>query len=116
MSHTSQNFDIPLEQAEAQLRDIFQRHLPNAPAEAGSLGRMLNHVVNIRRAVSESTDDHANAAKRLGDFALTVERMAKRAPANDEEMTARIHNLANTLKTAGSELASVKAAPAVAGN
>jgi hypothetical protein len=114
MSDASQNFDIPLEQAEAQLRDIFQRHLPNAPAEAGSLGRMLTHVVNIRRAVHESPEVHANAAKRLGDFALTVERMAKRAPANDEEMTERITNLANTLKIAGHELASAKSTVAPA--
>ena len=72
-----------LEHAEALLRDVlladFQR---DAKSDAVSLGRMLIHIVNIHRAVSIYTDRHANAAKRLGDFAAATSRMTARYPAS----------------------------------
>lgn len=72
-----------LEHAEALLRDVlladFQR---DAKGDAVSLGRMLVHIVNIHRAVSIYTDRHANAAKRLGDFAAATSRMTVRNPAS----------------------------------
>ena len=111
MTETSQSFDVSLELAESQLRDIFQLHLPNAPMEAGSLGRMLTHVVNIRKSVTASNQDHMNAAKRLGDFGLTLDRMAKRAAPGQEDVAERMIRLANTLRTAAAELAKTNAVP-----
>ncbi len=106
--------DNPLEDAEAQLREIFQRRLPKAPAEAGTLGRILAHVVNIRRSVRESSLDHVNAAKRLGDFAMTINRMAQRLFPSDHDTAARMTGLADSLRAAGDSLASNGAAPQAA--
>jgi uncharacterized protein YukE len=100
-----------LAQAEAQLREICERKDQFAtPIDTGSLGRMLVHIQNINRSISESTRDHVNAAKRLTDFAVTLGRMANRSTPASEDLAARMQALAEILRTAGAELAS--AAPA----
>jgi methyl-accepting chemotaxis protein len=96
-----------LEQAESQLRELCERRDQFAtPIDTGSLGRMLVHIQNIHRSISESTRDHVNAAKRLTDFAVTLGRMATRFTPGSEELAARIQSLADLLRTAGAELAS----------
>lgn len=101
------NTVMTLEQAEAQLREICEQKAQfTTPIDTGSLGRMLVHIQNINRSISESTRDHVNAAKRLTDFAVTLGRMANRFTPNSEELAARIRSLAENLRTAGAELAS----------
>ncbi len=104
MNITSQPLDHILEDSETRLREIFQRRLPSAPAEAGTLGRILAHVVNIKRSVSESSLDHVNAAKRLADFASTINRMAQQLLTTDKDTAARMTELATTLTLAGAQL------------
>ena len=110
MSDTSPALDSPLEQAVEQLHELAQLHQSDAPAEASSLNRICAHIVNIKRSVLASSEDHANAAKRLADFSLTLARMADGALASDQANAARLKELAATLNTAGKELASGDAA------
>jgi hypothetical protein len=111
MNPESSQLDNPLDDAETRLREIFQRRLPSAPAEAGALGRILAHVVNIRRSVSESSLDHVNAAKRLTDFAVTINRMAQHLLVTDEDTAARMTDLAATLRLAAAQLSASGATP-----
>jgi hypothetical protein len=95
----------PLVDAETQLLEICERHEQfHAPIDTGSLGRMAVHIRNINRSVSESTRDHANAAKRLTDFSVTLGRLAKNSSPASEELAQRMNNLAETLRTTGAEL------------
>jgi hypothetical protein len=105
--HTVEN---PLERAEAQLRDICMSRPTQAP-EASALARILVHITNIRRSLNESDRDLANAAKRLVDFANAVLRMAKRVLPDEADVAARLDQLAETLRTAGLQLAP-RSAPA----
>jgi hypothetical protein len=90
-----------VEQAEALLRELladgFQEE---SGADARSLGRMLVHLVNINVAISGQPDRHANAAKRLEDFAVTTWRMAARNPNAVDKLTRVTH----TLRQAGLRL------------
>jgi hypothetical protein len=104
--------DNPLEQAEAQLREICESPQQFAvPIDTGSLGRMIVHIRNINRSVSESTRDHANAAKRLTDFSATLGRIAKNSSPSSEALSMRMQELAETLKVTGAELASASSIP-----
>jgi hypothetical protein len=89
-----------LEQVEALLRELMTRDFEHDPANSGSLGRMLVHIVNIHRSVSLPADDHSNAAKRLGDFALTMDRLKARKP----ESAIRLARVAEVLRAAGAGL------------
>jgi len=97
-----------LEHAEALLREVlvddFER---DAKADAGSLSRMLVHLVNMHQALSVSTDDQANVAKRLGDFAVNTTRMSTRNP----EAAPKLDRLAHALRTASTRLAETATAP-----
>lgn len=90
-----------LEHAEALLREVlvedFER---DAKTDAGSLQRMLVHLVNMNVAVSTSPEQHANAAKRLGDFAVTTTRMTARHP----DAAPRLNRLTHALRTASARL------------
>lgn len=100
------NVENPLDLAGAQLRDICERHgQTGEPLDTGSLGRMIVHIENINRSVCESTRDHANAAKRLTDFAITLGRIARHSPPTAEELAKRLENVAERLKVTGAELA-----------
>lgn len=102
----------PLEYAESHLREICERRDQyETPIDTGSLGRMIVHIGNINRSVSLSSEDHANAAKRLKDFALTLARIGKRQPPPCEDLATRINDLVETLTAAGTELASSAATP-----
>jgi hypothetical protein len=86
-----------LEHAEALLRELLDpEFVDSQPSEAGSLGRMLVHLVNMNHAVSTSTDGYANVAKRLGDFANTTSRIT----VPDEDAAARLARLVAALKSA----------------
>jgi len=89
-----------LEFAEATLRQVLVEQLKDAKADAMSLQRMLVHLVNMHQAISMSPERHANVAKRLGDFARTVERMANRNPA----AAPLLSKLAEILRAAGVRL------------
>ncbi len=97
--------DNPLVEAESQLLEICEQHEKfDAPIDIGSLGRMAVHIRNINRSVSESTRDHANAAKRLTDFSVTLGRLAKNSSPASEELAQRMRSLAETLRSTGVEL------------
>jgi hypothetical protein len=86
-----------LEHAEALLREVLVRDFEDAKVpEAGSLGRMLVHLVNMNHAVSTSDEGHANVAKRLGDFANTTSRIT----VPDADSAARLARLVEALKSA----------------
>lgn len=100
-----------LEHVEALLRDVIARDFAgdaqvthertnerNTKGDAGALGRILVHIVNIHQSVSTSQDGHSNAAKRLGDFAVTMDRMASGKP----ESAQRLMRLAEALRAARS--------------
>jgi hypothetical protein len=112
MSDHHPAIENPLELAEAQLREICERHEEfETPIDTASLGRMIVHISNINRSVSTSTRDHVNAAKRLTDFAMTLDRIVKQAPPSDDGLATRINSLAETLKVTGAELAGATTIP-----
>jgi hypothetical protein len=59
-----------------ELIDVLQTNAPTSQFQTpASLLRMLVHVVNIQKSVDQTSDDPANAIKRLRDFANTIERL-----------------------------------------
>ncbi len=100
-----------LEHVEALLRDVLARDFEgDTKGDAGSLGRILVHIVNIHHRVSTVPDGHSNAAKRLGDFAVTMDRMASGKPRSAQRLT----RLAAALRVAraGMDGMSARLAPA----
>jgi hypothetical protein len=90
-----------LEHAEALLREVLIRDFDSAPTgDAGSLGRILVHIVNMHQAVSTDSGEHQNVAKRLGDFALVLRRMQPPT----EGSAVRLTRLASALQSAKSGL------------
>jgi hypothetical protein len=89
-----------LEFAEAALRQVLVGQLQEAKTDAMSLRRMLVHLVNMHQAISMSPERHTDVAKRLGDFATTVARMASRNPAEAPLLT----KLSEFLRAAGVRL------------
>jgi hypothetical protein len=85
-----------LEFAEAALREVLiSEFKQEAKADAESLDRMLVHIVNMHEAISNSPERHANVAKRLGDFAVTTNRMAGRNPVAASKLTRLSQALGN---------------------
>jgi hypothetical protein len=85
-----------LEFAEATLREVLiSEFKQEAKADAESLDRMLVHIVNMHEAISNSPERHANVAKRLGDFAVTTNRMAGRHPDAAPKLTRLSQALGN---------------------
>jgi hypothetical protein len=106
------NVENPLDRAGAQLRDICEQHGQLGESlDTGSLSRMIAHIENINRAVCTSTRDHANAAKRLTDFAVTLDRIARHSPPTAEELAQRLESVAHSLKATGAELAGANELP-----
>jgi hypothetical protein len=91
-----------LEFAEVILRGMLEEEefREEAKADAGSLDRMLVHLVNMNGVIGSSPDQHPNAAKRLGDFAATTARMADRHP----DVASKLHKLSGALRIAGERL------------
>ena len=113
MSLSTPTSENPLEFAAIQLRDICRDHEHlTAPFDRGSLARMLVHIANINHSVLASSRDHVNASKRLRDFSLTLDRIARHFAPQDEALAARMTNVAKVLQAAGEELANNDAVPA----
>jgi hypothetical protein len=110
----SDNFQSqnPLDRAAAELREICRENARLvSPFDAGSLARMLVHINNINQSVLASSRDHVNAAKRLGDFAVTLGRIARHVATENADLAQRVTNVANILQAAGVELANNDAIP-----
>ncbi|MDF3020886.1 MAG: hypothetical protein K0Q92_2189 [Steroidobacteraceae bacterium] len=78
--------------------------MPSA-GDCGSVARITAHVTNINSSVLESTRDHANASKRLNDFATTLTRMAHKTAPADASLVSRMLLVAASLRGASAELA-----------
>lgn len=116
MNETSQTLELQLDRAQAELHEIVRRSQGAASDfDTGSLGRILAHIANIERSVSASTQDHANAAKRLNDFASTIARMATRITTPNADLAARMARLSEILQNAGAQLARSVEAPKATG-
>jgi hypothetical protein len=90
-----------LEHAEGLLREVINRDFEaESTGDAGSLNRILVHIVNMNRVVSTSSSDNLNVAKRLGDFAHVMERVSPPTP----ESAARLTRLASALNSASEAL------------
>ena len=99
MTISAQTSENPLERATNQLRDICREHEHlTAPFDAGSLARMLVHIANINHSILLSTRDHLNASKRLHDFALTLERIARHFAPQDGALAMRMTGVAKVLR------------------
>jgi len=77
----------------------------------GSLGRILIHIDNIGRSVSESATDHVNAAKRLNDFALLFARVARSSEPPDGPLARRLTSVSDNLRAASERLSRADAIP-----
>jgi hypothetical protein len=68
-----------LEQARSLMRELIDRLQMDTPVghaqTPASLLRILVHIANIQKLVDQSSEDPANAIKRLRDFANTIERL-----------------------------------------
>ena len=68
-----------LDQARTLMRELIDRVQTGASAGQAhaptSLLGMLVHIANIRKFADQSSEDPANAVKRLRDFANTIERL-----------------------------------------
>jgi hypothetical protein len=106
MSDSTPTVDNPLESAITQLRNICSdREVLKSSIDAGSVTRILVHLVNISTSVLASTQDHVNASKRLNDFAVALARIAKKSDAPNEVLTTRMTSVSETLRGASEELA-----------
>jgi hypothetical protein len=107
MTDIEPTVENPLQGAISQLRSICEdRDLLRSAIDAGSVERITSHITNINSSVLESTRDHANASKRLNDFASTLARIARKTAHPNEILTNRMHLVAASLRDASVELAS----------
>jgi hypothetical protein len=112
MSACTPEFDNPLETACRQMRNLCRDGAALSPSfDQGSLARMLAHIDNISRSVIASTQDHANAAKRLNDFALIFERLARDLRATDEARANQVASVSQSLRAASAELSAANGLP-----
>jgi hypothetical protein len=112
MSVNAPTIDNPLSSAIYKLGIACRdRRLFTSSIVAGSVERMLVHIANINSSVLSSTQDHVNAAKRLNDFALTIDRIAKKSDPPNEELANLLTEVASDLRVASQELAGAKAIP-----
>lgn len=106
MTDLISTLENPLHGAITQLRSICaDPDLLRSAIDAGSVERITLHITNINSSVLESTRDHANASKRLNDFASTLARIARKTAHPNESLTNRMHLVAASLRDASTELA-----------
>src|SRR5437868_8026305 len=107
MTDHARTLENPLHGAIMQLRSICgDRELLKSAIDAGSVERITRHITNINSSVLESTRDHANASKRLNDFASMLARIATKTDHPNEILTNRMHRVAASLRGASAQLAS----------
>jgi hypothetical protein len=112
MTYSSANIENPLASAAQTLGAICEdRQLTTSTMDAGSMARILVHIKNINSSVLASTDDHANAAKRLNDFATALARIARNTEAPNEQLVTRMSSVASDLRSASEKLAAADAIP-----
>lgn len=112
MSVSNPTLDNPLDCAISQLSNLCSdRGLLTSPTDDGSVRRMLVHISNINISVLASTQDHVNASKRLNDFAITLDRMAKKSALPNDVLKDRMTAIAMNLRAASEELARSDAVP-----
>lgn len=112
MSASAPEFGNPLDAATSQMRNLSRDHESLPPSfNHGSLDRMLVHIENISRSVTESTQDHVNAAKRLNDFALIFARLAKDSEPSNGALAERMTSVSDNLRSASEELSGADAIP-----
>lgn len=112
MSASAPEFGNPLDAATSQMRNLSRDHESLPPSfNHGSLDRILVHIENISRSVTESTQDHVNAAKRLNDFALIFARLAKDSEPSNGALAERMTSVSDNLRSASEELSGADAIP-----
>jgi len=79
-----------LDQARTLLREMIDRVLADAPAGQAqaptSLLHILVHIANIQKFVDQSSEDPANAVKRLRDFANKIEKRSGEYMADTQDI------------------------------
>jgi hypothetical protein len=106
MTDITQEIPNPLLDAIRQLRSICQDPGEMTSAiDCGSVARITVHITNINSSLLESSRDHANASKRLNDFATTLIRMARKTAPPDGSLASRMLLVAASLRGASAELA-----------
>jgi hypothetical protein len=106
MTDSAPNSENPLEDVISQLRSICDdRDLLKSSIDSGSVGRIADHITNINASVLASTHDHANASKRLNDFAAALARIARNTPPPNDVLTNRMCEVAASLRGASDQLA-----------
>ena len=100
MNQQTSSPQADLQAAEDAMRDAIRTPDAITTPDAGSLDRMLVHVINMREAISSSPERHVNVVKRLNDFALTTNRMMSRHPG----ATPQLARVSEALRTASQSL------------
>jgi hypothetical protein len=96
----------PLHGVLTQLRSIRDdQDASISTMDAGSVDRIAVHITNINASVTASTLDHANAAKRLNDFAAALARIARNCAPPNDALTSRMGQIAASLRGVSAELA-----------
>jgi hypothetical protein len=112
MTQDTPRLENPLHGVISQLRNISEdRDLLESTIDAGSLKRIAVHITNINSSVTASTQDHANASKRLNDFASALARIAKNAALPNEALSNRMHLIGARLRSVSQDLAGADRVP-----
>jgi len=96
-----------LDQARTLLGELINRVQTDSsaghPQPSPSLLPILGHVVNIQKVAGQSSEDPANAVKRLRDFANTIERLDLRGENIADTQDVRVQLVA-VLRLAANQL------------
>jgi hypothetical protein len=96
----------PLHDIVIQLRNLCRDgEFSISAADAGSVERIAAHITNIGVAVVASTQDHANASKRLKDFASALARIARKTAPPDGAFNDRLALIGLNLREVSGQLA-----------
>jgi hypothetical protein len=106
MTNTTAAMANPLHDVLTQLRTIREdQDASISTMDAGSVERIAVHITNINASITSSTLDHANAAKRLNDFAAALSRIASNSAIPNAALTSRMGQIAASLRGVSAELA-----------
>jgi hypothetical protein len=114
-SFAKENGEILIAGNGGQVRSRLRRRAPHgllslrllrSAIDAGTVERITSHLRKMNSSVLESTCDHANASKRLNEFASALARIARKTVHPKEILTNRMLLFAAILRGASAELAS----------